>query len=137
MHFDFKGFDEALAMIDRIDADRIAKKALDAASPILEKSLIGKIRAAANRGYSKGASGLAGHIKTIRARKNQYGVFAAVIPYGANERGVRYAEELTYLEYGVPGKQEARPVRTKAVNAVEDECIKIMEQVIEEEVGKL
>ena len=141
MRVETEGIEEVLEMFDRLDANRMAIKAVDAATPTLKESLKKRIKAAANRKdkkgrpYSKGD--LANSVISTKAKINQYGVFAAVLVRGKDRKGMRNAEKLAYLEYGVQGKQEPRPVLQKAVNDVEGKCISIMEDIIEEEVDKM
>lgn len=122
--------------------EKMAKKAVDAASTVLENSLKTEIKRAANRKdadgkpYSTGE--LAASINSTKAKENHLGVYAVVKPEGIDSRGVRNVEKLAYLEYGVASHgQLPHPVRQKAVNAAEEECEQIMRDVIYREVGRL
>lgn len=122
--------------------EKMAIKAVDAAAPVLEKSLKREVDAATTRRDKNGKPYSTGELsKSIgrtKAKENEMGVFAAVLPMGTDSRGMRNAEKLAYLEYGVKSHgQEPRPVRQKAVNSAKDECIKVMEEVVSSEVDKL
>ena len=128
------GFDDLDELFRKgAKANDIAKKAVDAAAPVLKASLSGKITGAANRGYATGE--LAGSISATRAKVNDRGVFAAVRPTGHDRKGVRNAEKLALLEYGTSRGQAAHPVRDSAVSSAEGECLSIMENVVYEELG--
>lgn len=135
MHFDFTGIDETLEMFDKIDGTRIAKRAVNEAAPKAKKALQSSISSAANRGYATGE--LASAVTASDAKLNEYGVFSVVNAKGKDKKGVRNMEKLAYLEYGVPGRQAPRPVMEKARAMSEEECIQIMERVVDDEVEKL
>ena len=66
------------------------------------------------------------------------GVFAVVKPNGTDKNGLRNAEKMGYLEYGVRSHgQEPRPVRAAAVAQSENAVMQVMEEVIGAEVDKL
>ena len=127
----FEGLDELFKKGDQ--ANEIAKKAVDQASPILEERLRSQVSAAANRGYATGA--LAGSISATSARVNDRGVFSAVRPTGHDSKGVRNAEKLAYLEYGTSRGMAPHPVRDAAASSAESACIAAMEQVVYHELG--
>lgn len=65
-------------------------------------------------------------------------VFAVVKPNGTDKNGLRNAEKMGYLEYGVRSHgQEPRPVRAAAVAQSENAVMQVMEEVIGAEVDKL
>ena len=120
----------------------MAEKAVNKAAPIVEKNLKTQIRSAANRRdkygkpYSTGE--LEASIAATNARDNSLGVFAVVKPNGTDKNGLRNAEKMGYLEYGVRSHgQEPRPVRAAAVAQSENAVMQIMEEVIGAEVDKL
>ena len=137
------GFDNLSQFFAKLEhPEKIAIKAVDKASPVLEKSLRSEIEKAANRIDARGkpysTGELAASIERTKARENDLGVFAVVKPEGTDSKGLRNVEKLAYLEYGVASKgQVAHPVRQKANNAAEEECVKIMQEVVYEEVDKL
>ncbi len=130
------GFSELEKMLKKLqEPEKMAIKAVDAASPILARSLKSAVEAVT----SEDATGqLAGSIEATSARQNTFGVFSAVRPTGKDSKGVSNASKLAYLEYGVKShNQEPKPVRATAVAAAEAECLRIIQQTIEAEVGKL
>lgn len=135
MHFDFTGIEEVLEMFDKIDEVRIAKRAVNEASPVAKKALQLSVAVAANRGYSTGE--LAASVTASEAELNDRGVFAGINARGRDSKGLRNMEKLAYLEYGVPGRQTPRPVVERARAMSEEECIQIMERVVDDEVEKL
>lgn len=137
------GFDDLESMLSKLmEPTKMAVKAVDAAAPVLEESLRSEIRKAANRtdekGYPYSTGELAASIHRTEAKENHLGVFSVVKADGTDSKGLRNVEKLAYLEYGVASRgQVPRPVRQKAVNSAEEECIRIMQEVIYEEVDKL
>ena len=109
-----------------------AKKAVDAAAPILEASVQSHAAAAANRGYATG--GLAGSFSATPAKENDRGVFSAVRPVGGRD-GHAYSERARWLEFGTvhgSSRQEPHPFRSAAAAAVQSECEQVMQEVFEE-----
>lgn len=137
------GFDNLSQFFAKLEhPEKMAKKAVNKAVPILEKSLKAQIESAANREDSRGkpysTGELAASICSTAAKENDLGVFAVVKPEGTDSKGLRNVEKLAYLEYGVAAHgQLPHPVRQKAVNAAESECEEIMRKVIYEEMDKL
>lgn len=120
----------------------MAVKAVNAASPIAEKSLKTEVRRAACRKNKQGKPYATGQLEAsigrTEARENQYGVFAVVTPKGKDKKGMRNAEKLAYLEYGVRSHgQLPYPVRQNAVNNAKTACEKAMEDTIYREVDAL
>lgn len=130
------GFDELEKMLKRLgEPEKMAVKAVDAASPVLVRALKGAIESATS---SKSTGSLAASIEATSARQNELGVFSAVRPTGTDSKGVRNGAKLAYLEYGVRSHgQPPRPVRAAAVAAAESECLRIAQETIEAEVGRL
>lgn len=129
------GFDELEKMLRKLSQpEKMAIKAVDAASPILVNALKGAISGATKGGHGD----LAASISATSARQNELGVFAAVRPTGTDREGVRNGAKLAYLEYGVKvHNQPPRPVRASAVASAEGACMSIIEGIIEQEVGSL
>lgn len=135
-----EGLDEIIKSLNKLaEPTKMAIKAVNAAVPVLEDSFKSSIRSCANRGYATG--GLADHVNRTPAKENDLGVYSVVKVDGTNERGLRYVEELAYLEYGVKSKngksQEPRPVRQKAISLAQSKCEKIMEEKVMEAVDKM
>ena len=85
--------------------------------------------------YSTGE--LEASIVATNARDNSLGVFAVVKPNGTDKNGLRNAEKMGYLEYGVRSHgQEPRPVRAAAVAQSENAVMQVMEEVIGAEDGQ-
>lgn len=137
------GFDNLSQFFAKLEhPEKIAIKAVDKAAPVLEESFRSEIRKAADRTDKKGrpysTGELAASVYRTEAKENHLGVFSVVKVEGTDSKGVRNVEKLAYLEYGVASKgQDPHPVRQKANNAAEEECVKIMQEVIYEEVDKL
>lgn len=140
------GFDDLDKLFnDLSNADMIAIDAVNEAVPILEESMKSAINSVTNKGYSTGE--LAASISHKPARKNEYGVFAAVLPFGVDSKRVSNAKKAAVLEYGRRGgypsrgtgqivtEQEPAPFRAKAVNAAKNKCEETMRKVVEERMG--
>lgn len=133
-NFEMDGLDEFMQELDGLtDLDSVATKMIDAAAPIVADNLKGNIQAAANRGYATGE--LADSVKPTKAKRNNYGHFAAVGVTGTDSKGIRNGEKMAYLEYGT-SKQEAHPVMAKTINESEEKVIVRMQEVFDRETGK-
>jgi HK97 gp10 family phage protein len=135
-----EGMDEIQNMLDQLaQPTKMAIKAVNAASPILEESLKSSIEAAANHGYATGE--LAGSIVATPAAENSLGVYSVVRAVGSDKKGLRNVEKMAYLEYGTRRKdgtgQEPHPVRQNAINAAQDKCESVIEKTIAKEVDSL
>lgn len=135
MRFELDGIEEMISRMEQMGktADLAADKMLNAAAPILRENLKRNIKTAAVRGYATGE--LAGSIAAFRARQNKYGHFTVIAPVGKDKKGVRNAEKLAYLEYGVDGRQRPNPVMQKTVNESRTACLEKMQEVFNAEVG--
>lgn len=136
----FDGLDKMLGKLAHPEA--MAIRAVDAAVPVIEKNLKAGIASAANRVDGRGrpysTGELAASVEATDARENAYGVFSAVRPTGVDSKGMRNAEKMAYLEYGVASHGQApRPVRQKVIQESEAECVKIMQDVIDKAVDDL
>ena len=137
------GFGNVEKMLNQLkQPEKMAIRAVGEARPIVEKALKSQIRAVSTRTYKNGkkysTGGLAESIESTPVKKNNLGVYSVVKPEGENERGLRYVEEMAYLEYGVRSHgQEPRPVRAAAVAQSENAVMQVMEEVIGAEVDKL
>lgn len=134
MGFQTMGFDEFAKELEELgNVDKYAPAMLNAATPILEKSLKSRVKREANRGYASGD--LANSIKAKKPGKNEYGHYVMVTAGGRDRKGVRNNEKLAYLNYGTT-KQEARPVITGAITDAETDCLEAMQQKFNEVTGK-
>lgn len=131
--FEVEGIDDIMKELETLgDIDAVAPKMINAAAPVLIKSMKKNISKATNRGYATGE--LEASIRATNARQNIYGYFSAVGPTGSDSKGVRNAEKMVYLEYGVSGKQEAHPVMAKTLHESEEEVIDVMQSIFNAEV---
>lgn len=130
------GFNELEKLMNKLtQPEKIAIKAVDAASPVLVNAMKSSISGATS---GKATGSLAGSIQATSARQNEMGVFSAVRPTGTDSKGVRNGAKLAYLEYGVKSNnQPPRPVRSAAVAMAEGQCLSIIQNVIEQEVNSL
>lgn len=125
-----EGFDELEKMLGSLASKvgGIAEKAVNAGIPPLVEELSGAIREVVDPEQSTG--GLARSIQATKAKTNDLGAYAVARPVGRDKKGTRYGERLAYVEYGARGKAP-RPVRQKAANRAESECVRRMEDVIQ------
>ena len=124
------GFEELIEKLGRISAgaERMAERAVDAASPALEASLSRTIREETS---PDATGGLADSLRATKARTNERGAYSVVRPVGRDKDGKRYGERLAYFEYGTR-RTAPRPVRARAANAAAEECLRRMRAVVEE-----
>lgn len=130
------GFPELEKVLDKLThPEKMAIKAVDAASPVLVNAMKSSISGATS---GRATGELVGSIEATSARQNEMGVFSAVRPTGTDRKGVRNGAKLAYLEYGVASNnQPPRPVRSAAVALAEGQCMSIIQSVIEQEVNSL
>lgn len=134
MSFEVMGFDELAKELDQLGKiDEYAPEILQAAAPVLEKSLKAEVQKAANRGYASGD--LAGSIKACKPGKNEQGHYVVVTAKGKDRKGTRNNEKLAYLNYGTT-KQQARPVIARSVKSAEAECTEVIQEKFNEVTGK-
>lgn len=135
MPFELNGVDLIMKQLEGLEnIEEVAKEVVEEAVPLLVSSLQNRIIEAADRGYATGD--LAGSIKGTKAKQNQYGVYAVISAVGNDRKGVNNRKKLSCFEFGVDGKQEARPVLQKACNDVESEILEKMQAAIERKVGQ-
>ena len=128
------GMDDLLKKLEKLSdkskVDEIAKKAVDAAQPISERSM--KSALAASEHGPKPTGSVAASVSSTKAKVNSYGVFAVARPTGRDKQGVRNGAKAAYLQYG--GKNlSPRPWREKAASGAESQCIRIMENIVKQE----
>lgn len=137
------GFEELEKFLGELaKPGKMAAEAVDAAAPIAEKRLKAEIAKAANRRDARGkpysTGELAASVGRTKTKDNSRGVYSVVMPMGTDKRGLRNAEKMAYLEYGVKSRGQApHPVRQRTVNAVEAECRRAMEEAVCREVDRI
>ena len=130
------GFEEIEKMMKDLEKpEKAAKKAVDAALPVLLRSTQSAVSAAANKGYATG--GLAGSFYYMKAKQNERGVFGVVKPGGNDPKGNSYAARATFLEYGTKRGNAASPWRQAAVNNARRQVESIIEKTVDEEIGRI
>lgn len=128
-----------------IDFDAVAEDALNAAAPVLERSMKAAIQ---NTIGHSGDSELVRSIKANRAKKSKNGAWIVnVAPKGYSKVKVYRAKKskrtypvsnalkAIWREYGIAGKQPAHPFLAKAVNDAEAEALDIMQREFDQKVG--
>ncbi len=128
-----------------IDFDEIAEDALNAAAPVLERSMKAAIQSTIGH---PGDSELVRSIKANRAKKSKNGAWIVnVAPKGYSKVKVYRAKKskrtypvsnalkAIWREYGIAGKQPAHPFLAKAVNDAEAEALDIMQREFDQKVG--
>lgn len=133
MGFKTMDFDDFAKELEELgNVDEYAPEMLTAAAPVLQKTLKGRVKREANRGYATGD--LESAIEAHKPGKNGYGHYVMVTADGVDRKGVRNNEKLAYLNYGT-AKQQARPVIAKAIDEAEPECLKVMQEKFDEVTG--
>ena len=127
--FDFEMPSDFLKQLGKLeDVERIAPQMINEALPILDK----RVKAEVSKHQVSGD--LAKSIKKSKAKKAKNGGYiASVFPSGTDQKGVRNAEKLIYLEYGTT-KQKATPTLTKALKDATPEVLAKMQEVFEREI---
>lgn len=128
-----------------VDFDEVAEEALAEAVPVLEKSMKSAVQASI--GHS-GDSELVRSIKANKPKKSRNGAWIVnVTPKGYSKVKVYHAKkgERTYpvsnalkaiwKEYGIAGKQPARPFLAKATSDVQNEVLDIIQRKFDEKAG--
>lgn len=128
-----------------IDFDEVAEAALNAAAPVLERSMKAAIQGAIEH---NGDSELVRSIKANRAKKSKNGAWIVnVAPKGYSKVKVYRAKKsqrthpvsnalkAIWKEYGIAGKQPAHPFLAKAINDAEGEALDIMQRKFDQKVG--
>lgn len=128
------GMDDLLRKFEKLSnpthVEEIAKKAVKAAQPVNERAMKAAIAAAEHGPKSTGS--VAASVSSTQAKVNAYGVYAVARPTGRDKQGVRNGAKAAFLEYG--GKNLApRPWRAGAVASAEPECVRIMEDIVKQE----
>lgn len=144
--FDIEFPEDFLSDLLESDFDEIAAEALKEAAPLLEKSMKQSCARVIEHG---GESELVNSIKSGKPKKTKTDAWIVnVAPKGYSstktyrsgknkERKYRVSNalKLIWKEYGVAGRQPARPFLTSTCNAVRDAVMAKMQQVYERKVG--
>ena len=128
-----------------IDFGDIAEEALKNAAPVLEASMKAAVQASVEH---EGDSELVKSIKASNPIKTRNGAYIVnVTPRGYSKikvfhkkRGKRTypvsnALKAIWKEYGIAGRQPARPFLAKATNDAENEVLNILQQTFDEKAG--
>lgn len=141
--------DDFLSELLETDFGEIAEEALSKAGPILEKSLKQECRRVIEH---EGESELVNSFKCSKPVQTKNDAWLiTVIPKGYSKTKIYYqrnkrkekvrrykvsnALKLVWKEYGVKGRQPARPFIRTACNNVENEVMKIIQEIYEKKVG--
>lgn len=127
------------------DFDELAEEALKASAPLLEESMKASCRRVLEHGEE---SELVSSIRSDKPRRTRTGAWIVRIgPEGYSHtkafRGVRKARrqrvanalKMMAKEYGVAGRQPARPFLTRACNDVREAVTKRMQEAYSRKVG--
>ena len=128
------GLDDVLKQLDKLSdkgrVEAIAKKAVEAATPIVVSSTKAAVGASE---YGPRATGsVAASITATPTKINSFGVFAVAKPGGYDSKGRSNVYKASMLENGNV-KIGARPWRAKAVASAEGPAMQIMEQIVASE----
>lgn len=148
--FDIDFPENYIADLLETDFDAIAQEALADAAPILEESVKKEVRKVISH---DGDSELANSFKATKPKKTKNGAWIAnVTPRGyskdkvyvaVDSKGKRTARKYSvsnalkaiWKEYGIPGRQVARPFITAFINASKQDVMKRMQEVYNKKVG--
>lgn len=130
------GLDEVLKKMEKLSnkskVDDIAKKAVSQAKDKVVSSMKSALSSSEYGQYSTGS--IAASVQPTEAKINSYGAYSVARPTGRDMKGVRNGAKAAYLEYGT-ARMPARPWRSRAVSGCEAECVRIMEDVVKQEMG--
>ena len=129
-----EGFTEVLDKLHKFSKrehmEGIAKKAVDAAKGVVVSSTKSAVASSEYGPYRTGS--VAASITPTDAKVNEWGVFAVAKPSGRDAKGTSNTKKASLLEYGTP-RMKARPWRAKAAAGAESKALKIMEDIVKEE----
>lgn len=130
-----EGMDDAIRKLaklsDQARVEEIAKHAVSAAEPLVVESTRSALAASETGPRSTGSASAS--VSGTGAKVNEYGVYAVARPTGRDSKGVRNGMKAALLEYGVPGKLNARPWRAKAAKSAEESAKSVMENIVKTE----
>ncbi len=128
-----------------VDFDELAEEALAEAVPVLERSMKAAVQSSIEH---SGDSELVQSIKANKPQKSRNGAWIVnVTPKGYSKVKVYHAKkgERTYpvsnalkaiwKEYGIAGRQPARPFLAKATNDAQDAVLDIIQRKFDEKTG--
>lgn len=143
--FDVEFPEDFLSDLLETDFDEIAEEALKEAAPILESSIRRSCRSVIEH---SGESELVKSIKSNEPKKTKTDAWIVNVGprgysrtktyrsgKGEKKKPVSNALKLIWKEYGVAGRQPARPFLTKACNAVREAVMEKMQNVYERKTG--
>ena len=148
--FDFDFPEDFLSELLETEFDEIAEEALKEAVPALEESIKKEVRKVIAH---DGDSELANSFKATSPKKTKNGAWIAnVTPRGyssnkvytaVNSKGIKTkrkypvsnALKAIWKEYGIPGRQAARPFITASINASKKEVLERMQEIYNKKVG--
>lgn len=143
----FDVYDDSTDLDDlfHVDFDEVAEEALKEAVPVLEKSMKSAVQASIEH---SGDSELVRSIKANKPKKSKNGAWIVnVTPKGYSKVKVYHAKkgERTYpvsnalkaiwKEYGIAGRQPARPFLAKATNDAQNKVLDIIQRKFDEKAG--
>lgn len=146
--FDVDFPDDFLAELP--DFDEVAEEALKQAAPVLENALR---KSCKNSIDHEGDSELANSIKASKPKKSRNGAWIVNVgPKGYSKTKTYYAKDgkgvhtkrkypvsnalkAIWKEYGIPGRQSAKPFIQKACNDAKETTEKIIQDVFDRKVG--
>lgn len=147
--FDVDFPDDFLSELLETDFDEIAEEALKEAVPILEKTMKAEVKKTIQH---DGDSELVNSFKASKPKKTKTDAWIANVNpkgysstkvYTVNSKGfkknrkypVSNALKAIWKEYGIPGRQAAKPFITASVNASKMEIMRRMQEVYNRKVG--
>lgn len=141
--------DDLLSELLNTDSEEIIKEALTESAPIIEQSMKESLREAGHE-----ASGeLIDSIKATKPKRSTNGAwivnvrptgYSKVNTYTVHGKGgktlrkreISNALKMIWIEYGVSGRQAARPFLTRVVNSTREKTLNIMQEVYNRRVKK-
>lgn len=147
--FDVDFPDDFLSELLETDFDEIAEEALKEAVPILEKTMKAEVKKTIQH---DGDSELVNSFKASKPKKTKTDAWIANVNpkgysstkvYTANSKGLKKSRKYPvsnalkaiWKEYGIPGRQAAKPFITASVNASKMEIMRRMQEVYNRKVG--
>lgn len=139
--------EDFLSQLLQTDSAEICTKVLNAAAPILEDEMKNALRA---DGHELSGE-LAKSIKATKPKRASNGAYIVTVrptgyskinSYAVRKNGKKLREypvsnalKMIWIEYGVNGRQPARPFLTRAVNRTRAAALKRMQEVYNEMAG--
>lgn len=154
MTYDVSGFGGGrmigdLSLFGNLTFEQMAKKALEEIRPDMEEGTKAALRSSIQH---PGDSELVNSVKCFEPTMTRDGTGARMVcqPTGKSSSGNRYKtvsrgksiekpvrnnDKAFWLEYGVAGRQPARPWKDRATNSIEAKVVPKIEQAIAKELG--